>query len=238
MKNRLLALCALNTALLFACAPMRAEEATPTAESLLKKMEATYAAGKSYHDSISVHFRNPDGAEGAEAECKVWFQRPDFFLIDGQLRRAPGVPPTREVIWSNKSGARAWSTTNPVTSSPKVQIAGSKMFGTYAYHIPTLLEASYGGPRRLHQLDSPTLAGEETFGGVECYRISGTWQGDAYEVWLGKADSLVRKIHANYKGYEMEEIHRDISLNPDIPAKTFDFAPEGDIVPKKKKSRK
>lgn len=197
-------------------------------------MESTYAALQSYSDSISVHFRNPDGAAGAEAECKLWFARPNFFRIDGNSRRAPGAPPKREVIWSNEESARSWSTATPVTMLTKIQLAGSKMFGTYAYHVPTLLEASYGGPRRLHQLDAPALNGEENVEGADCFRIKGEWQGDPYEVWLGKTDSLVHKVVANYKGYEMEEIHRNIAINPDIPKEIFHFAPENEAAPRKK----
>jgi hypothetical protein len=231
MKTQSFSFCALLVSLLLAGShTLRAEDKLPSAESVLQKMEATYAAAKSYSDTISVRFRNPDGAEGAQAECKVWFVRPTFFRIDGQSRRAADVPPKREVIWSNEETARSWSTTNPVTKLPKIQLAGSKMFGTYAYHVPTLLEAGYGGPRRLHQLESPALEGEGDFEGVECYRIRGGWQGDAYEVWVGKADSLVHKILANYKGYEMEEIHRAISVDAEIPKSVFEFAPENEFA--------
>jgi hypothetical protein len=234
MKNPIFSLWAVAAAISFAGSlQVRSQDEPPTADSLLQKMEATYAAARSYSDTISVRFRNPDGAEGAQAECKVWFVRPNLFRIDGQSRRAADVPPKREVIWSNEETARSWSTTNPVTNQPKVQLAGSKMFGTYAYHVPTLLEASYGGPRRLHQLEAPTLEGEENFEGVDCYRVRGDWQGDPYEVCLGKTDFLVHKIRANYKGYVMEEVHRDIAVNAEIPKTVFEFAPENEIAPAK-----
>ncbi len=217
--------------LLATFAPVRAgEDAAP----LLKKMQATYSTLQSYSDLTSVRFHNPDGSEGAQAECKILFQRPSFFKIDGQSRRAPDAQAKREVIWSDGDGVRSWSPTSPVTTHAKVQLAGSKMFGTYAYHIPTLLEASFGGPRRLHQLEGATVTGEETFEGVECYRIRGDWQRDPYEVWLGKTDFLVHKIVANYKGYEMSEIHRQIGLDQNLPKEVFEFAPENESAPRKK----
>ena len=143
-------------------------------------------------------------------------------------------------MWLDGTSVRSWSTTTPVTLRPKVQLAGSKMFGTYAYHVPTLLEQSYGGPRRLHQLDSPTLNGEETVDGVDCHRIKGDWQGDPYEIWLGKTDSLVHKLVANYKGYLMEELHREIQVDASIPKETFRFAPENEanLPPPKRASPK
>jgi len=238
MKRSFLLLVCLAAVTFVGARISRGQSDVISADSLLKQMEAAYAAAKSYRDTISVRFRNPDGGEGAQAECKVWFVRPDDFRIDGQSRRAPDAPPKREVIWANAATARSWSTTNPVTMRSKVQLAGSKMFGTYAYHIPTLLEASYGGPHRLHQLEQPTLVGEENFEGVECYRIRGDWQGDPYEVWLGKTDFLVRKITAYYKGYGMEEIHRDIAINEVISKETFEFAPENEAAPQKTKASK
>jgi len=199
-----------------------------TAEALLQRMEATYAGARSYSDTIFVRFRNPDGAEGARAECRFWFARPGLFRLDGESRRAEDAPPKREVMWSDGESARSWATASAVTLRGKIQLAGSKMFGTYAYHIPTLLERSYGGPRRLHELSVPVLGEEESFEGVNCYRIRGSWQGDPYEIWIGKDDFLVRKITASYSGYAMEEIHREIKLNQDIPKVVFQFAPENE----------
>ena len=201
-------------------------------------MRVTYANLQSYHDLTSVRFRNPDGSAGAQAGCKIWFQRPRFFRIDGESRRAPDAPSKREVIWSNETAARSWSTTEPVAVLPAIKLAGSKMFGTYAYHIPTLLEAGFGGPRRLHQLEAVELAGEENFEDVACYHLRGTWQGDPYEIWLGRDDFLVRKIVANYQGYEMEEVHRAIATDENIPKEIFQFAPEQDAVAPPKKSPK
>ena len=216
--------------ILAATAPLCAQENAP---ALLKRMQVAYSTLQSYSDVTSVRFRNPDGADGAQAECKIWFQRPAFFRIDGESRRAPDAPTKREVIWSDGKQVRSWSTTDPVTTHAKVQLAGSKMFGTYAYHIPTLLEASYGGPRRLHQLDGASVIGQENFEGADCYRVHGDWQGDPYEVWLGREDFLVHKIVAIYKGYEMEEIHRQISVEQNIPKEIFHFAPEKEGAPQR-----
>ncbi len=213
-----------------------AQTEAPSAEALLQQMEKTYAATRSYSDITSARYRNPDGAEGARAECKVWFTRPNLLRIDGESRRDEASPPKREVLWCDGQTARSWSPATAVTMRAKIQLAGSKMFGTYAYHVPTLLEASYGGPRRLHQLSSSTRNGEEVIEGVDCYRIKGDWQGDPYEVWLGKDDSLVRKVTANYKGYELEELHRSIVVNETIPREVFHFAPENESAAPRSKS--
>jgi len=224
--------------LLHGTIPLPAQTEAPSAQTLLDQMEKTYAELDSYSDTTFARYRNPDGTEGARADCKVWFVRSGFFRIDGESRRREGSPPKREVMWSDGETVRSWSTATAVTIREKVQLAGSKMFGTYAYHIPTLLEASYAGPRRLHQLGAPAMNGEELVDGVDCYRIKGDWDGDPYEIWLGKTDSLVRKIAANYKGYGLEELHRSIVVNEAIPTEVFQFAPENEAgAPRRKSSR-
>ena len=235
MLNRAFVVCACVTAVVVACAPsVPAQSEAPTAEAILLQMESTYASARSYLDNSTAQFRNPDGSEGTRVEFKLWFSRPKFFRIDASTRRTPDAKPVREVMWFDGEMARMWSTTSPVVTRTKIQLAGSKMFGTYAYHVPTLLEGSYAGPRRLHQLGSPTLAGEEAVDGTDCYHISGEWQGDPYEVWIGKEDHLVRKIVANYKGYVMEELHRDITTNQPMDMTVFRFAPEEEMGPAKK----
>ncbi|MDQ6912089.1 MAG: DUF2092 domain-containing protein [Verrucomicrobiota bacterium] len=204
----------------------RAQVVETAAKSILEKMAATYAAMQSYSDTIIVHYRNPDGTEGGNAECKIWFDRPIWFRIDGESRMTPDAPPKREVIWCDGKTTRSWTTARAVTTLSHIQLAGSKMFGAYAYHIPTLLQKSYAGPRRLNNLDSPALAEEETIDGVECFHLRGKWFKDPYELWLGKNDYVVRKIAAIYRGYGMEELHRNIAINPTIPIETFQFEPE------------
>ncbi|HEX8679876.1 MAG TPA: DUF2092 domain-containing protein [Chthoniobacterales bacterium] len=226
--------CWLAAAVLAFVPSSRAQSEPPTAEAILLQMESTYAGLRSYRDTSTAQFRNPDGSEGTHAEFKIWFSRPKFFRIDATTRRSADAKPVREVMWFDGETARMWSTRTPVVTRTKIQLAGSKMFGTYAYHVPTLLEASYAGPRRLHQLGSPTLAGDEAIDGVDCYHLSGEWQGDPYEVWIGKEDHLVRKIAANYKGYVMEEVHRDITTNQPMDMSAFRFAPEEEGAPPRK----
>ena len=202
-----------------------------TAQSLLQQMERAYAAAQTYSDNSVALYRNPDGSERSKVDFKIWFARPASFRVDAQSTRPEGGPPRREVMWTDGEKARAWALGKPVVNLDRIQIAGSRMFGTYAYHVPTLLEASYGGKKRLHELGSPSLAGEETVDGVDCYRIRGDFHGDPYELWLGKSDRLVRKLVATYAGNQMEEIHREVAVNAAIPPDVFKFAPENEPLP-------
>lgn len=215
---------------LAASAPAQLVESPGAAESLLKRMEAAYTALASYSDVTAVKYRNPDGSDRSTVEFKMWFARPARFRADAQTTRPDGSPPKREVMWTDGQSARSWSTGKAVTNLPKVQLAGSGMFGTYAYHIPTLLEPTYAGKKRLHELGSPKLVGEEAIDGIECYRIQGQFFTDPYELWIGKRDLLVRKLVASYAGHQMEEIHRDVQANAPIGAELFKFAPENEAA--------
>ena len=206
------------------------ESGPVSAESLLRQMAAAYARAQTYSDNSAVVYRNPDGTERSRVSFRIWFARPGRFRIDAQSTRADGGASRREVMWADGEKARAWASDKPVVNLDKIQIAGSRMFGTYAYHVPTLLEASYGGSKRIHELSSPELAGEETLDGVECHRIRGQFHGDPYELWLGKSDHLLRKVVATYAGNQMEETHREVTVNAPIPPQMFQFAPENEAL--------
>ena len=214
-----------------ASASAQTVEGPVAAEALLKRMEAAYGALASYSDVTTVKYLNPDGTDRSMVEFKMWFARPARFRADALTTRPDGSPPKREVMWTDGQNARSWSTGKAVTNLTKIQLAGSGMFGTYAYHIPTLLEPSYAGKKRLHELGAPTLRGDEAVEGVDCYRIQGQFFTDPYELWLGKRDLLVRKLVASYAGHQMEEIHRNIEANPALPGEVFKFAPENEAAP-------
>lgn len=219
----------------FIASVVRAQEA-PTAESILQEMEQTYAGLRSYSDTTTVDFRGPDGGPGPHVDFKIWLSRPKFVRLDASTRQKEGGPAFREVMWCDGDDARSWSSAKPVVTREKIQLAGSKVFGSYAYHVPTLLEASYGGVKRIHQLESPSLLEDEAVEGVDCHHVKGAFQGDPYELWIGKDDHLVRKLVANYKGYLMEETHRDIVTNQPMDMRVFHFAPEEEVAAPGKKA--
>ena len=228
-------LCAVAALLHALPAHAQSPEPAPTAdrraEALLALMVQAYADVDSYSDTSTAIYRNRDGSERLRVDFKIWFVRPNEFRIDASSKAATSKAPRREVMWTNGPAARSWASDKPVTSSAKIKIIGSGMFGTYAYHIPTLLEESYGGAQRLHNMTSVTFVGEEEVDGVRCYRVRGSWVGDQYEVWLGTVDNLVRKITAKYRDHQLEEIHREITVNQPIAKEVFQFAPENETLP-------
>jgi outer membrane lipoprotein-sorting protein len=211
---------------------VQAQEEPPKPELILQQMLAAYSDAQTYSDRSTVRYLNPDGSERLKVDVRILLARPVAFRIDATTTSPQGGKmPRREVLWTDGSAVRTWATDKPVQTRPKVQLVGSRMFGTYAYHVPTLLEAKYGGAKRLVNLDSPKLVGVENFEGVECYRVSGGFNGDPYEIWIGRADHLIRKIHAKYRDHQMEEIHRDIAVNQPIAFGDFRFRPEEEVAP-------
>ena len=229
--NRIHSLAAPAACLLLAAFDLGAQTEPRTPEAILQEAATAYAAIQSYSDSGTVVYRKPDGSERLTVAFHVWFERPAHFRIDAESRAPGREKGRREVMWSDGAAARTWASDKPVASHAKVKLVGSGMFGAYAYHVPTLLEATYGGHRRLNDLKAPSLIGEEKLGEIDCYRIKGDWEGDTYEVWIGKGDLLVRKIAAKYSDHTLEEVHREITLNQPIPREVFHFAPENEVLP-------
>lgn len=220
--------------LLFFAAPIFAQDASPaagSAEKILRQMLDTYAGASSYSDVGTATYRGLDDTPGPVASFRVWFARPNKFRIDASTV-SPGLTvPRREVLWADGQKIRSWSTARAVKSLTSVQLVGSGLFGTYAYHVPTLLNEDYAARSRIHQLEEPTVVGEEEFEGTPCVRIAGKFLGDSYELWVGKDDHLVRKIVARYRDHVLEEIHREIAVNQPLPPEVFNFAPEEEIAP-------
>ena len=207
----------------------------PDATALLQEMAKTYAAAESYSDVCSAVYRNRDGSERLSVTFRIWFLRPSSFRVDAESKTPSSTKPRREVLWTDGTTIRRWASDKPVSILAKMQLAGSGMFGTYAYHVPTLLQESYGARQRLHELTGAKLVGMDPVEGVDCYEVSGDWSGDSYRVWIGREDHLVHKIVATYADHELEEIHREIVLGQPIDPEIFRFAPEEEAVPKKQR---
>lgn len=194
-------------------------------------MQSAYAEIQSYTDRSVAIYRNPDGSERLHADFRIWFIRNASFRIDAESRNPDGALPRREVMWTQDGTVRSWTSGKAVAIRPKVQFVGSGMFGAYAYHVPTLLDENYGSGTRLHEIASPELVGEETFEDIACVRVRGSWHGDDYELWIGKSDHLIHKLHAESSDHALEEIHREIRIDQPIPSAVFRFAPEGEAQP-------
>lgn len=219
----------------FAQAPaVHAQEIS--AETILRQMAQAYAEANSYSDHGTAIYRNSDGTERMTVEFLLWLARPGNFRVDATSRSPGAEVPRREVLWSDGTTVRTWSSDKPVATLERVRLVGSGMFSTYAYHVPSLLEPEYGTVGRLEQLTSPEFAGEEAVDGVDCHRIRGQFHGDPYELWIGKADHLLRKLRAKYRDNELEEFHREIAVNQPLTLGVFRFAPENEQQPGAMKS--
>ena len=189
----------LACALLFGAGTLGAQDVSvepPDAHALLKEMAESYAAVTTYSDVGTAIYRNADGSENLSVKFRLWLARPGSFRVDAESTKPGSKSARREVLWTDGRTIRRWATHRPVSTLPRVQLVGSGMFGTYAYHVPTLLEVKYGAKRRLNDLTLPKLVGSEAINGVDCYEVSGQWEGDKYSIWIGKEEHRVRKMVA------------------------------------------
>jgi outer membrane lipoprotein-sorting protein len=219
--------------LLGATAHVEAQDVSLPAESLMTEMAGAYSRAQSYSDKSTALYRNRDGTERLKVDFRIWFARPESFRIDAESRNPGSGAMKREVLWRAGEFCRTWATGKAVSTHPKVKIAGSGLFGAYAYHIPSLLDPSYGARKRLHELTSVVVLADEAFEGVDCHHLRGKWEGDDYEIWMGRSDHLVRRIVAKYADHQLEEIHRDIVIDQPIPKEDFRFSPEDEVPTKK-----
>jgi outer membrane lipoprotein-sorting protein len=204
-----------------------------TPEVILKKTAARYATYSSYSD-VGVVITTYDEATAGRIEkqpFRLFFSRPNKFLVewlDYYLQKDG----RKNVVWSD--GKAAFAYWEPDTFEKKQNLemgiaAATGVSSGAAYTIPRLLIPEIEG-WALNDLKKPTLVGEEVFEGELCYRIKGFDSGgDPNEVWIGKRDSLVRKVttHSSFEAFStvQEEIHRNIRVNQPIPNDTFDFKP-------------
>ncbi|MDQ6654560.1 MAG: hypothetical protein M3Y80_01930, partial [Verrucomicrobiota bacterium] len=196
MKRRAFLLSGFAAAMLAGVLPRssEAQAKAPSAEAILEQMQSAYAVIQSYTDQSVATYRNPDGSERLHADFRIWFIRNASFRIDAESRSPDGALPRREVMWTQGTTVRSWTSGKAVTTRPKVQFVGTGMFGAYAYHVPTLLDESYGSGTRLDEMASPEVVGEETIEDTNCLRVRGSWHGDTYELWIGKDDHLIHKL--------------------------------------------
>lgn len=204
-----------------------------TPEVILKKTAARYATYSSYSD-VGVVITTYDEATRGRIEKQpfsLFFNRPNRFRVewlDYDLQKDG----RKNVVWSN--GEATFVYWEPKTFEKKQSLemgiaAAAGVSSGAAYTIPRLLIPEIEG-WALNDLKKPTLVGEEIFEGELCYRIKGFDSGgDLNEVWIGKRDSLIRKVttHSTFETYSTveEEIHRNIQVDRPIQKDIFDFKP-------------
>lgn len=221
----------------------------PAASAFLQAMAQAYRAVSSYQDTGVVRTCYSDGRAVTHVCFGTTFSRVNrlrFQWTQGEWAEEQ-TPLPLSVAWYD--GARGGvmirgSARYQKFSDPNLVVAEVWMQTSGAVSdIPALLTDAIRGSS-LAELQLPELSGEEEFEGTACFRLNAVNRdGRQLRLWIGKSDFLIRKIASAPKGsapekgqdvpkfgavaYWLEEVHRDIRINAEIPAETFDVKPPG-----------
>lgn len=215
---------------------------------LIADMIQRYATCRSYQDSGVVQINVKGVPIGNPMSFKTRFLRPDHFRFEWTQTwnepkfKADGTFTTRRVsgtslIWCTPAGVREFydstvslegGTIKPVENLDLAVAGATGVSLGAAQTIPSLLTTRIHA-FRLTELQTLSLLPEAKFAGVACHHITGRRIKPPcnYELWIGKSDLLLRKIRWSVANPAdtVEESHRDIRINADIPMKAFEFAP-------------
>lgn len=190
---------------------------------ILQRMVGQYLTVSSYQDSGVVETVSVDSptTRSTDVFFKTYFTSPLKFRFEW-IDYSPFSEPERNVVWSDGTKAFGFYAFEPEKIETKDDvssaIAGATGISRGAAHtIPELLLKDVGGFSLL-ELEKVTSKGEERFEGEECYVLEGFHpNGEAWRLWIGKKDSLLRKLRTKSGSDFSEEIHRDIKIEAAIP---------------------
>jgi outer membrane lipoprotein-sorting protein len=186
--------------------------ATPlSAQDLLARSRAVYAALKSYSDTGTVLFEFGSAANlAAERHVfRTYYRAPRHYFFDFTEDKKAGGD--RHVVWSDDEAFHAWfSLTGVETAYPKGQGTGAfaaPSVGTAGsiMKVAPLLFPQAGLAGTLNEASGLTDAGVETVSGHRCHKLTGvaksvyTQTGHESNVrrvtiWIDAETMLVRKV--------------------------------------------
>lgn len=206
---------------------------TISPDDLMRGMRAAYAAAKSYADTGEVEIVvSLSGKEQRTTKpFSIKFQEPSLIRIE--WTDTFGGVPTPYILWSGANGTYKYASRmnqlgKKYDSLEQAIASQSGSSGGSTTYIPDLL---------LKVLKTPTLSdladlkylGEEKVDGVVCHMISGNRKANEMQIWIGKADFLIRKIRTKTQFAESTERHQSIILNGVLNATEVTFTPPADV---------
>jgi len=223
----------------------RAEIASPSV--VIADMTKKYAECLSYQDSgvarILVH-----GKPSPHPRLfKTYFVRPAHFRFDWtetidmpEFRNDGSYKPRRltgvNLVWSTPEGVHEYydgalySNGGAIRPVEDLNLAVASATGVSlgaALTVPSLLTSKIHA-FRLTELQSLVFLPDVKFEGVTCYHIQGKSMSppETDELWIGKKDFLLRKLLSTSGASPddpIEELHRNIRINGNIPFSIFTF---------------
>ena len=197
----------------------------PDPQSVVKAMADRYASLSSYQDSGVVETVGvaPLTRRSTDVFFKTYFTRPNKLRFEW-TDFTPLSSFERSAVWSDGAKAFGFHSFEREKGAQAQQdmalaIAGATGVSHGSAHtVPNLLMGGLGG-FMLTDLGKLSLKGQETFEGEDCYVVEGYHpNGEAWQMWIGKRDSLLRKLRTPASGGEFqEEIHRYVRTDAEVP---------------------
>ena len=199
------------------------------AEAVLQRMAGVYSSLSSYSDSGIVYHcdkRHPDSTS-----FRIYFVRPAHFRFEMTNNvGSPHLPQDYKVLWSDGTQTSDWWQSIPQIRTNRDTLTGIKGFtgisSRAVHNVPSLLQTNFGWQEYLSQISSPTLLGDESVQKTDCYHVQGEGKAKRrFELWIGKADYLIRKVRTTHPDFCDEEVHQNIRINEQISSDMFVFTP-------------
>jgi len=200
----------------------------PAPQEIVKKMAERYAALSSYQDSgvVETVTEGPLARRATDIGFKTHFTRPNKLRFEWLAYSAVSSI-EKNAVWSDGVKAFGFYSWEPDQVETKedigMAVAGATGVSQSSAHtVPELLISEIGG-FSLTELTKLTLKKEEVFEGEDCYVIEGYHpNGEAWQLWIGKKDFLLRKFRKpSLKDEFAEEIHREIKVDGKIADETY-----------------
>ncbi|MBN9520994.1 hypothetical protein J0H58_21140 [bacterium] len=154
-------------------------------DQVLAALAEVYATCATYQDAGAVvtRFIKPGhDSYGTTKPFATAFVRPDRFRFEHRHRHLDNGPWDRYLVWADGADVRTWWGTTPGVEWPEsldLALAGATgVSGGAAQTVPGLLLPDRDAGRRLTELAELRLLGDESLGGVACYRLAGRFPTD------------------------------------------------------------
>jgi hypothetical protein len=225
--KRFIVLAAAGLALLICNSGARGQSKDIPPQVIVQMMAARYETVSSYQDSGVVETVSADlpTTRSTDIFFKTYFTRPLKLRFEW-MSYSPFSSPERNVVWSDGAKAFGFYSFQPEKidedEDVSMALAGATGVSRGAAHtVPELMLKDVGGFSLL-DLKKISSQGEERFEGADCYVLEGYHHtGEAWRLWIGKKDLLLRKLRTKSGSNFSEEIHRDIKIEAAIPEATY-----------------
>jgi outer membrane lipoprotein-sorting protein len=232
---------ALVVAILSFALPLMAQPKNTDATSILNDMFRVYSRLASYQDEGILITTNdePTGGSIEKMPFKTFFKRPNLFRFEWTEFRVTKLGRTYMVWFNGKEAFTYWEPDRyEKEESLGLAVAGATGVSSMTVNtVSSMLLPDELGNSILKRLTEVSLAGEELFEGVTCYRIKATERDERIELWIGKNDFLLRKLRRESKKGDVltinEETRRKIQVDQSISEIVFNYKPPIALTPSK-----